>query len=279
MCKNDNMPDHVEIPPSGDIPRLSHERFGGCEDRRQPLLAWAAQFERGLSIGPDRVSRTLMAFSFDGMMRVETEDDRWFIPDRHGIWLPSGERHLITTVSAIEMQVFYIHPRHAVLAAMPEQPTVVRATPLMRGLARRLAPSQAETLSPAERRRLIWVALDEIARLERTDLRLPGGNDPRVMAAVAHLLDTPRDAQNLARLAERIGTSERTLTRLFASETGLSWREWRDRLRFMLALEGLQEGLGSAALAERLGYSSASAFVAAFRRQAGMPPSQWRKQR
>jgi len=98
-----------------------------------------------------------------------------------------------------------------------------------------------------------------------------------VVAAVTHLLAQPRDARSLARLAERVGTSERSLSRLFRAETGLSWQEWRDRMRFVLALEGVQEGVSSTALAARLGYSSPSAFVAAFRRRTGMPPSEWRK--
>ncbi len=231
-----------------------------------------------MSIGPVKVPRAQLAFCFDGMMRVEIGDDRWFIPDRHGIWIPPGETHLVAMGSPVEVQIFYIHPRQAARAGMPARPTVVRATPLTRGIARRLAPGSGDALPPAERRRLAWVALDEMARLDRSDLRLPGARDRRVAAAMAHLLSQPRDARNLARLAERVGTSERTLSRLFPAGTGLSWREWRDRMRFVLALEGLQDGLNSTALATRLGYSSPSAFVAAFRRRAGMPPSEWRRQ-
>ena len=243
MCENDNMPIDVDLPPTPKGTCRPHVDLGACGDPRQPLLAWAAHLDRDIQIGPGTLDRALLAFSFDGMMRVEIGDDRWFIPDRHGIWIPPGNRHLLLTVSPIELQAFYIHPRQAILAAMPKQPTVVRATPLMRGIARRLAPGAVDALSRPERRRLAWVALDEMARLERSDLRLPGGRDPRVTAAVTHLLEQPRDARSLARLAERVGTSERSLSRLFRAETGLSWQQWRDRMRFVLALEGVQEGL------------------------------------
>ncbi|WP_353346894.1 helix-turn-helix transcriptional regulator [Aquicoccus sp. SU-CL01552] len=271
------MPIDIDFPPVPLVSSTPHEMLGACGDPRQPLLVWAAHLDRDVQIEPRTLDRALLAFSFDGMMRVEIGEDHWFIPDRHGIWITPGDRHLLLTVSPIELQAFYIHPRQAILASMPKQPTVVRATPLMRGIARRLAPSAVDALSRPERRRLAWVALDEMARLERSDLRLPGGRDPRVTAAVTHLLARPQEARSLARLADRIGTSERSLSRLFRTETGLSWQEWRDRMRFMLALEGLQEGMSSTALAARLGYSNPSAFVAAFRRRAGMPPSEWRK--
>ncbi|MCW8843531.1 MAG: helix-turn-helix transcriptional regulator [Rhodobacteraceae bacterium] len=271
------MTNDVHFPPNLSHPHEAHLGLGNCDDPYQPVLAMAAYFERGVQIGPCRIARAQLAFTFDGLMRVEIGEDRWFIPDRHGLWIPPGERHLVTAAGPIELQTFYVHSRYASRGAMPQKPTVVRATPMMRGIARRLAPSRENTLRLAERRRLAWVALDEMARLEQSDLRLPGARDPRVAAAMAHLLEQPSDARNLARLAEQVGTSERTLSRLFPAETGLSWREWRDRLRFLLALEGLQEGQSSTSLARGLGYSTPSAFVAAFRRRAGMTPMEWRK--
>lgn len=151
---------------------------------------------------------------------------------------------------------------------------VLRATPLIRGIGRRMM--EPETMSPDQHRRLAWVALDEIGRLEQPDLHLPGSGDPRLARVMAHLLNHPRESRSLARLAALVGSSERTLSRLFRTETGMSWREWRDRMRFVLALEGLQAGRSSTEIAAQLGYAGTSAFVAAFRRQGGMTPTEWR---
>jgi len=90
-------------------------------------------------------------------------------------------------------------------------------------------------------------------------------------------LARPQDRRGQASLAAAVGVSERTLTRLFRSETGLSFRDWRSRMRFMLALERLDRGESSTSLAHGLGYSSPSAFIAAFRKQFGAPPSAYRK--
>ncbi|PLW79002.1 helix-turn-helix domain-containing protein [Cohaesibacter celericrescens] len=271
------MPNYVDFPPIAKNLSAPPSFLGESGDLDQPIVAWAGHLDNSVPLGPCNHPWAHLVFCFDGGMRVEIGDDRWFIPDRHGIWIPPETQCQITTTSLIEFQSFYIHSRYAANVDMPEQPTVVRATPLIRGIARRLAPQAKGLLTMPERQRLEWVALDEIPRLEQSDLCLPGARDPRVAAAITHLLSDPANAGNLARLADQIGTSERTLGRLFQTETGLNWREWRDRMRFLLALEGLQKGLNSKSLAVRLGYSSPSAFTAAFRRRAGMSPSQWRR--
>ncbi|QIZ81881.1 helix-turn-helix domain-containing protein [Thalassovita gelatinovora] len=241
------------------------------------MATWSGALEKGAKLAAQGGDRAQVMFCYEGLMRVEVGEDRWFIPDRFGIWIPSGTAPQVEVAHGIEFQTFLLHPRFSARLALPDQPTVLRATPLMRGIARRLRPS--ESISTAERRRLGWVALDEIARLDRPDLHLPGSGDPRLANVMSHLLAHPRDANSLPQLAVRAGSSERTLSRLFQNETGMNWRSWRDRMRFVLALEGLQMGRKSTDLAAFLGYSSTSAFVAAFRRQSGMTPTEWRHQR
>ncbi|WP_162177231.1 helix-turn-helix domain-containing protein [Thioclava indica] len=250
--------------------------------RAMPARVWSGTLDIG-----DRVPRpepsagpgwAQALFCFDGLMRVEAAKGRWFIPDRFGIWLPVGTTAEVELAGRVEFQSFLFAPRFVDRLDMPPEPTVLRATPLMRGIGRRLMPEPGDTtvLSAAEKRRLGWVALDELSRLERPDLHLPSSGDPRLSRVMARLLQRPAEANNLARLAAKIGSSERTLSRLFQQKTGLSWREWRDRLRFVLAIEGVQMGCSSTELAHRLGYSGTSAFVAAFRRQSGMTPGEWR---
>ncbi|WP_138467751.1 AraC family transcriptional regulator [Poseidonocella sp. HB161398] len=248
--------------------------------RSRPVEAWSGILDRGgrLPAAPLRAEVRVL-FCFDGLMRVATPAGHWFIPDRCGIWLPPGTAPELDFSGRMEVQCFAIAPRFAARTGLPPRPAVLRATPLIRGAGRRLMPptGQESPLGPAEARRLCWVLLDEIARLERPELHLPGAGDPRLARVMARLMAHPAEAGNLARLAQGVGSSERTLGRLFAQETGLGWRDWRDRLRLVLAVEGLQAGRSSTELAHWLGYSTPSAFVAAFRRQSGMTPGEWRR--
>ncbi|MNJ80766.1 HTH-type transcriptional repressor of iron protein A [compost metagenome] len=66
--------------------------------------------------------------------------------------------------------------------------------------------------------------------------------------------------------------SEKTLTRQFQRDTGLSFRAWRQRLRLLSALPLLEQGEAVTEVALACGYDSTSAFIAAFRLHFGATP-------
>ena len=72
-----------------------------------------------------------------------------------------------------------------------------------------------------------------------------------------------------------VGASERTLARLFLKETGVGFRQWRQRLRMLTAIERLAAGQDVTAVALDLGYSSSSAFIAMFKRELGETPGRF----
>jgi methylphosphotriester-DNA--protein-cysteine methyltransferase len=77
----------------------------------------------------------------------------------------------------------------------------------------------------------------------------------------------------------RCGASSRTLQRLFASETGLRFAEWRRRLRLLHAAALLSAGASVTDAGLDAGYQSTSAFIAAFQRQLGDTPLRYRNGR
>jgi len=74
--------------------------------------------------------------------------------------------------------------------------------------------------------------------------------------------------------AQRLGTSEKTLMRLFQRETGLSFRGWRQRMRLLSSLKWLEEGNSVTNAALSCGYDSTSAFIAAFKGLFGFTPGE-----
>ena len=60
------------------------------------------------------------------------------------------------------------------------------------------------------------------------------------------------------------------------AETGLTFGQWRERLRMQAAMPLLADGLTVETVARRTGYASASSFVAAFHRVVGVTPSRSR---
>lgn len=63
--------------------------------------------------------------------------------------------------------------------------------------------------------------------------------------------------------------SKRTMQRLFAEESGMSFSRWRQRARLIYAMQSLAAGESVTNAALEAGYSSTSAFISMFRKQLG----------
>ncbi len=116
------------------------------------------------------------------------------------------------------------------------------------------------------------IVLDGIARLAALpeDQLLP--QSPAARAAASLMLHAPTDNRRIEELAQAVHVSPRSLERAFRTETGLSPRQWRTRLRMHLARTLLDQGASVAATASRVGYTSLNAFVRAYRSRWGTTP-------
>ncbi|KGS12255.1 AraC family transcriptional regulator, partial [Pseudomonas coronafaciens] len=95
---------------------------------------------------------------------------------------------------------------------------------------------------------------------------------PRLLGLCNELIEEPGQLITLHDWADRLGTSEKTLMRLFQRETGLSFRGWRQRARLLSSLSALEEGASVTRTALACGYDSTSAFIAAFKGLFGYTP-------
>jgi AraC-like DNA-binding protein len=104
---------------------------------------------------------------------------------------------------------------------------------------------------------------------------LPLPADPRLRTLCHAQQANPDSRTSLQQWADRLDVSERTLSRLFVLQTGLTFRLWRQRLRLLTALPMLERGERVTDAALACGYESLSAFIAAFREQFGATPGEF----
>ena len=97
--------------------------------------------------------------------------------------------------------------------------------------------------------------------------------DPRLVNIARILLDDPSDGRAIQQWAQWAGVTERTLSRRFVIETGFTYTAWRQRACLMRALERLAEVRAVTTVHWTLGYGSACAFIAFFKRSLGVTPS------
>jgi AraC-like DNA-binding protein len=109
---------------------------------------------------------------------------------------------------------------------------------------------------------------------------LAGARDPLVGKGLALLHGRPHHPWTIAELAEEVGTSRSTLVERFARYLSGSPMAYLTGWRLRLAAQALTStSKGVADIAADVGYESEAAFNRAFKREFGLPPARYRRQR
>ncbi|MFC4081831.1 AraC family transcriptional regulator [Amycolatopsis samaneae] len=202
-----------------------------------------------------------------GVLAVNVGEAHWVLPPTRALWLPAGLSHRSGSVgNAVMLGIYADPPRCPVTWPGPRLLTV---RPLLREL---LAHLTDPGLAAEPRRRAEAVVFDLLEPLDVIPIVVPSPVDPRARDVEAALAADPADPRGLAEFGHAVGASERTLARIFARDCRMTFGTWRTQVRLRAALPLLAAGLPLAAVADRIGYGSASAFVAAFRRAVGITP-------
>lgn len=208
-----------------------------------------------------------LAWAPTGVLMVELADRCWVLPPQLALWIPGGVWHATAAVRASVMQGLYLDP----VACPPawSEPTVLSISPLARHLIAHLdgdLPGQARMRAEA-------VLLDVLRPVEWASIEVPLPADARACEVAGLLLADPADPRGLDDLARAVGSSPRTLLRLFLADTQLTFHQWRLQARIQAAVALLAEGESVSRVAARVGYATPSSFVAAFRRVTGHTPA------
>ncbi|MGA5901079.1 AraC family transcriptional regulator [Streptomyces venetus] len=209
-----------------------------------------------------------IVYAGTGVVAVTTDAGTWFAPGTRAIWVPAGTVHAHRAHGLLDLHLVGLPVEDNPLGL--DQPAVLAVGPLLRELIRAYTRDPADD-SP-ERRRLRAVLRDQLRVSPQQPLLLPAPADPRLAAVCALVHADPADTRTLAALGAAAGVGERTLSRLFRREFGMTFPQWRTQSRLYHALRMLADGLPVTTVAHRCGWSSASAFIDVFRRSFGYTP-------
>jgi AraC-like DNA-binding protein len=215
-----------------------------------------------------------LVYPSSGVLHVRTDRGAWVVPPRRAVWLPAGVPHSHRAHGRTRMLTLAfpasVHPLNAT------EPTVVAVGRLLREVIITLAEDRC--LDPDDQADLHRVALRRLAPTPASRHHLPAPADPRLRDVAAILADDPAAPRTLAELGRAAGASERTLSRLFRRDTGMTFPQWRAQLRLQHAMLLLAGGGTVTGAATASGYSNVSAFIAAFRDAFGITPAAYRDQ-
>jgi AraC-like DNA-binding protein len=216
-------------------------------------------------------------YSFSGVMEVKLAGTHCIAPPQFGIWLPPDVEHRgLNRQEAVHSSLYIAAD---LCTALPAQPCALTVSPLARAVLEHLR-LQAPGAAPDEAaQRLLQVLVDQLAHARSVGSYLPRSTDPLLQSLLAQLEAQPGNERSLADWAAALHSTERTLSRRCQRELGMSFAAWRQRLRVVKALPRLAAGEKVEVIALDMGYASASAFIAMFRRLTGLTPDEHRRDR
>ncbi|MEE4419261.1 AraC family transcriptional regulator [Streptomyces bugieae] len=222
----------------------------------------------GESIDAHRHDDHQIVYAGSGVVAVTTDAGTWFAPGTRAIWVPAGTVHAHRAHGHLDLHLVGLPATDNPLGL--DTPTVLAVSPLLRELIRAYTTAPDDT--GPERRRLRAVLRDQLRASPQQPVHLPSPTDPRLAAVCALLHEDPAEPRTLAALATATGAGERTLSRLFRSELGMTFPQWRTQSRLYHALRMLADDTPVTTVAHRCGWSSTSAFIDVFRRSFGYTP-------
>lgn len=209
-----------------------------------------------------------------GILEMEAQDTRFLAPPHLAIWVPPGIRHKSFNRKPIEYCSLNIAAD--MTTAFPDRTSLIKVTPIVSAIIddfRRREISVAESLQD---KRLVQVLLDQLATQESEHHFLPSSNNKYLAPILAAVEENPTDDTSLQRWAEKVHATERTLARHCQAELGMSFTEWRLRVRYLYSMELLRSGHSVKEVALTLGYNQASPFIAMFKKYSGQTPEQYK---
>lgn len=227
----------------------------------------------GEIIAPHSHPRAQLVHAIAGVMTVTCPSGSWVVPSGRAVWMPAGIAHAIRIAGQVEMRTVFVVPD--ALPDLSPDCEVIEVSALLRSLvvAATAIPLDYDTDSRDER--VMRLILDEVRLAPRLSMHVPMPNHPRLANLCNAMIADPASEVTLESLAAECAMSGRTLARLFQKELGMSFGEWRRRMRLMLSLPRLAAGASILEVAMEHGYQSPSAFAAMFKRTFGIAPSQY----
>jgi len=242
---------------------------------QEPFLiarALSATYTSGYVMHPHTHASHQLLFASSGAMTVTGDRTSWMIPPRRAVLIPAGIHHAIRMWGEVAMRSLYFPVSAPAPVFETKTCRVIAVSPLLRELILRIADLAALDSRVAREARVMGVLMDELETAHVEPLILPLPTDARALKVADCILKDPADGATADVLALRCGLSTRTLERLFRAETGMRFGLWRQKAKLLESVRVLVNRGSVTDAALESGYSSVSAYIAAFKQTFGCTP-------
>ncbi|TWX70958.1 helix-turn-helix transcriptional regulator [Colwellia demingiae] len=216
-----------------------------------------------------------IAFPFEGILQTKVADSQFVIPHSGMLFIPANTRHESFVVTDTKFIGIYLNPQFH--DQFPLKAKAISVTPFLRELVLYINNCVSNSIaSEEELSKLVAVLIDQISSGESYKMKLLLPSDRRLMIIFNALMADPQLDTKLSDWATQVGASERTLSRLFTKELGMTFPLWRQHLRLVSSLNLLETTISVQEVAFKVGYNADSSFIFAFKKLFQQTPQQYR---
>ena len=218
-------------------------------------------------------AKAQLLYAPSGCMTVTTSEKQLVLPPFRMLWIPAKEVHRVNFRNVVAYRSIYFDEDYAG-KHMKADLKVLQVNPLLKEIIERICFWKWSVLDQQQENilKVFWNEL-KTAPEEKLDLRMP--TDRRFKKATEEWTQRTSVPPMLKKLAEEMGAVEKTISRIFKKETGLSYQEWRQQWRLQRSIELLVEGNSIGEVSYILEFSSDSAFIEFFKSHTGSTPLQY----
>lgn len=239
----------------------------------RPLLGQVVSLPNHAIGTPHRHPWAQLSYALRGVVTVNTQAGQFVAPPTRAVLIPPGVEHGVHCPAHTVIRSLYIGAEQLSW----QHCQVLEIDPLLRELIVAFSLLAVEYDEQGADGRLVAVLLDRLAQAKTSDLMLPWPQAPHLIELCHYLANHADCRLPLAHFSAQLKMSDKTLSRAFKRDTGLSFRRWRQRSRLLAALPLLEAGERVTDVALACGYDSLSAFIAAFKALLGRSPGEYLK--
>ena len=213
-------------------------------------------------------------FPLKGLLQTKTEHFQHLVPHTSALFVPAGIQHESIALSHTTFVGIYLNPTFG--NEYKPQVRTITLTSFLNELLQEIRRQCEGFAGDEEVSRLLSVLHDQILKdnIQTFQLLLP--EDRRLKLIFEALTEAPTLDLSLKEWGDKVGASERTLSRLFSKEFNTSFQLWRQQIRLIYSLSLLDEEFSIQSIADQIGYQNDSSYIKAFKASFNVTPQQFR---
>lgn len=214
-------------------------------------------------------------------MYVYTDEKSYFLPSRHFMWIPAGTVHSLHVYNSnVVARNLYI-PQDEQDDCFFKKCGIYPASDLLLLMIKYTSNWLGHiTQDNLPAYHFVMGLKHVLAEREgmALELALPTATDERLKKILLFMEENVHSHDNFVDIASQFNFSERTLSRLFNKDLGISFGQYNTILKMIKAIQLLLDGSYQVnEVAELVGYSSVPTFSNSFMKMTGMRPTDFTK--